>query len=66
MAKVEARDYLGKDSPNDLLLNELFVAKASFNDLLQVTLFAVLHDYVKLEVALVNASIVVAHYIRML
>ena len=61
MAKIQSRHYLGEDSPDDLLLDEFFVADASLDDLLEVTLFAVLHYDVQLEILLVDATIVIAN-----
>ena len=44
----------------------LFCAKAALDHLLQIAFLTVLHDDVELEVALVNATIVVANDVRVL
>ena len=48
MAKVQARDDLRKDAPNERLLQVLFRSLAAFDQVLKVTALAILHHDVEL------------------
>jgi len=66
VAEVESGDDLGEDFPDELLLDMLLIAEAAFDNLLEVTTLAVLHDYVNFEVSLVDTAVVKAHDIGVL
>ena len=66
MAEVKARDDLGQDFPDEVLLDVFVGAEAALDDLLKVSAAAIFHDDVEFEVALVDASVVVAHNVGVL
>ena len=66
VAEMQSRDNLGQDSPDSLLFDVLLVAQAAFDDLLKIPSFAVLHHYVELQVALVDAAVDILHDVGVL